>query len=182
MDHHKIWPLEECLARDLGKKSSCGKLSDAVRVDELADLSPSQANISTSHYNLSKPTAHSQCSGVLQPHSTLVVNRIPSTISTITGCTVSGVLFNLVQWVLSQSSITTSRLHIGVNLQSVTVVTVGAYVSLTNTKEKMNCTFNHIINSFNSRHVNALIKGSQLIELPLISWRSTIAVVWLYPY
>lgn len=35
--------------------------------------------------------------GVLEPHITLVVNCVAGAISTITDCTVSGVLFNLVQ-------------------------------------------------------------------------------------
>lgn len=152
-------------------------MSDPARVDELADLSLLQANISTTHYNLSKPNAYSQCSGVLRPHSTWVVNRVSSAISTITDYTVSGALFNLVQWVLSHTSITTSCGTI--RLKAIGAVEV--YTSFAATEKKMHCLFNHIINLIKFQHANYLIKGSQFIELPLISWLSAITAMCTYP-
>lgn len=50
-------------------------------------------------------------------------------------------------------------------------------VCLANTEIKMHCTANYIINLINFQNANQLIKGPELIELPLISWLSTIAAL-----
>lgn len=48
--------------------------------------------------------------------------------------------------------------------------------------KKMHCTVNYIINLINFQNANELIKGPELIELPLISWLSTIPALWIDPY
>lgn len=59
---------------------------------------------------------------------------------------------------------------------------LGENVCLKNTTKKMHCTVNYIINLINFQNANELIKGPELIELPLISWLSTIAALSIDPY
>lgn len=59
---------------------------------------------------------------VFRPHSSPVVNRVPSAISTIIECIVSGVSFNLVQRVLLRTSVSTLCVHTRLNLQRLAVV------------------------------------------------------------
>lgn len=80
-----------------------------------------------------------------------------SAISTITDRAVSGLLFNLVRWVLSHTSITTNHIHpegLSPPLPFRVCASLGVYVHLADAEEKMHCPGNYIINSINSQHAN----------------------------
>lgn len=55
-------------------------------------------------------------------------------------------------------------------------------VFLAGAERTMHCAVNYIINLINSKNANELIKGPELIELPLISWISSIPALWIHPY
>lgn len=81
-----------------------------------------------------------------------------SAIFTITDRAVSGLLFNLVRWVLSYTSITTNHIHPEGSAPPPfpfrVCASLGVYVHLADAEEKMHCPINYIINSINSQHAN----------------------------